>query len=102
MRKEDSDHMRNGWLKRRDHAELTGIAAGNCCIHFVCNTSRGANLDLLPAARRRYGDRTGVLAGGSFADMVKLIGKKDIGEGINKVIAKLAEANGLRLSLIHI
>lgn len=34
--------------------------------------------------------------GGSFADMVKLIGKKDIGEGINKVIAKLAEANGLR------
>lgn len=34
--------------------------------------------------------------GGSFADMVKLIGKKDIGEGINKVIAKLAETNGLR------
>ena len=34
--------------------------------------------------------------GGSFADMVKLIGKKEIGEGINKVIAKLAEANGLR------
>lgn len=34
--------------------------------------------------------------GGSFADMVKLIGKKDIGEGINKVIPKLAEANGLR------
>lgn len=28
--------------------------------------------------------------------MVKLIGKKEIGEGINKVIAKLAEANGLR------
>ena len=34
--------------------------------------------------------------GGSFADMVGLIGKKNIGEGINKVIAKLAEANGLR------
>lgn len=34
--------------------------------------------------------------GGSFADMVKLIGKKEIGDGINKVIAKLAEANGLR------
>lgn len=34
--------------------------------------------------------------GGSFDDMVKLIGKKNIGEGINKVIAKLAEANDLR------
>lgn len=34
--------------------------------------------------------------GGSFADMVKLIGTKNIGEGINKVIAKLAEANNLR------
>ena len=34
--------------------------------------------------------------GGSFDDMVKLIGKKNIGEGINKVIAKLAEANNLR------
>lgn len=33
---------------------------------------------------------------GSFDDMVKLIGKKNIGEGINKVIAKLAEANDLR------
>lgn len=34
--------------------------------------------------------------GGSFSDMVKLIGTKNIGEGINKVIAKLAEANNLR------
>ena len=34
--------------------------------------------------------------GGSFVDMVKLIGSKNIGEGINKVIAKLAEANNLR------
>lgn len=34
--------------------------------------------------------------GGSFSDMVKLIGSKNIGEGINKVIAKLAEANNLR------
>lgn len=34
--------------------------------------------------------------GGSFDDMVKLIGQKNIGEGINKVIAKLAEANDLR------
>lgn len=34
--------------------------------------------------------------GGSFDDMVKLIGKKNIGEGINKVIAKLAGANSLR------
>lgn len=34
--------------------------------------------------------------GGSFGDMVQLIGKKNIGEGINKVIAKLAAANNLR------
>ena len=34
--------------------------------------------------------------GGSFDDMVKLIGKKNIGEGINKIIAKIAEANNLR------
>lgn len=34
--------------------------------------------------------------GGSFSDMERLIGSKDIGEGIDKVIAKLAEANGLR------
>lgn len=34
--------------------------------------------------------------GGSFDDMVQLIGKKNIGEGINKVIAKLAAANDLR------
>lgn len=34
--------------------------------------------------------------GGSFDDMVQLIGKKNIGEGINKVIAKLAAANNLR------
>lgn len=34
--------------------------------------------------------------GGSFSDMVALIGKDNIGEGINKVIAKLAEENNLR------
>lgn len=34
--------------------------------------------------------------GGSFDDMVALIGNKNIGEGMDKVIAKLAEANGLR------
>lgn len=33
--------------------------------------------------------------GGSFADLVKLKGKTDIGEGINKVLSKLAEANEL-------
>ena len=33
--------------------------------------------------------------GGSFADMVKLIGKAEIGEKINKIIAKFAEANEL-------
>ena len=34
--------------------------------------------------------------GGSFNDLIKLKGKPDIGEGIDKVIAKLAEANELR------
>ena len=33
---------------------------------------------------------------GSFQDMVALKGKKDIGEGINTIIAKLAEANELK------
>jgi type I restriction enzyme M protein len=34
--------------------------------------------------------------GGSFQDMVALKGKKDIGEGINTIIAELAGANGLK------
>jgi type I restriction enzyme M protein len=34
--------------------------------------------------------------GGSFADMVKLKGDKEIGEKINKIIATLAEANDLK------
>jgi type I restriction enzyme M protein len=34
--------------------------------------------------------------GGGFADLVKLKNKKEIGDGINKVIAKLAEENGLK------
>ena len=34
--------------------------------------------------------------GGSFADMVKLKGDKEIGDKINKIIAKLAEANDLK------
>jgi type I restriction enzyme M protein len=34
--------------------------------------------------------------GGSFKDMVSLKGKKDIGEGINTIISKLAEANELK------
>ena len=34
--------------------------------------------------------------GGSFKDMVSLKGKKDIGEGINTIIKKLAEANDLK------
>ena len=33
---------------------------------------------------------------GSFQDMVALIGKPEIGEEMNKIIAKLAEANGLK------
>jgi len=35
-------------------------------------------------------------AGGSFSDLIKLKGKPDIGDGINKVLNKLAEANGLQ------
>jgi len=34
--------------------------------------------------------------GGSFADMVALKGDKEIGDRMNKIIAKLAEANNLR------
>jgi type I restriction enzyme M protein len=34
--------------------------------------------------------------GGSFADLVALKGKADIGDRINVIIAKLAEANGLK------
>ena len=34
--------------------------------------------------------------GGSFADMVLLKGSKEIGDGLNKIIAKLAEANDLK------
>jgi len=37
-----------------------------------------------------------VPAGGSFADMVALKGDKEIGDKINKIIAKLAEANELK------
>jgi type I restriction enzyme M protein len=37
-----------------------------------------------------------VPAGGSFADMVALKGKPEIGDGINKIIAKLAEPNDLK------
>ena len=34
--------------------------------------------------------------GGSFKDLIALKGKPEIGDGINKVIAKLADANGLK------
>src|SRR4051812_3055883 len=34
--------------------------------------------------------------GGGFADMVALKGQKDIGDGMNKIIARLAEANDLK------
>src|SRR5581483_4660516 len=34
--------------------------------------------------------------GGGFADMVALKGKKDIGDGINKILGRLAAANGLK------
>jgi type I restriction enzyme M protein len=48
----------------------------------------------------KYADQKNALvdipAGGSFADLVKLKGKKDIGDGINEVLSALAEANGLK------
>jgi len=37
-----------------------------------------------------------VLPGGGFADMVKLRGDKEIGDRINKIIGRLAEANDLK------
>jgi type I restriction enzyme M protein len=42
-----------------------------------------------------YGD-IDIPEGGSFSDMLALIGNKDIGEKMDKIIAKLAEANSLR------
>jgi type I restriction enzyme M protein len=48
----------------------------------------------------KYAGKKGALIeipqGGSFQDMVALKGKKDIGEGIDIIIAKLAEANDLK------
>ena len=39
--------------------------------------------------------------GGSFDDMVALKGTKNIGEDMDKIIAKLAEANNLRSAWIN-
>src|SRR3546814_20908838 len=44
----------------------------------------------------KHGAVIEVPTGGSFADMVKLKGDKEIGEKINKIIDKLAEANDLQ------
>src|ERR1700679_128254 len=47
----------------------------------------------------RYGLKDSLLEipkGASFADMVALKGNADIGEKLNKIIARLAEANDLR------
>jgi type I restriction enzyme M protein len=48
----------------------------------------------------KYADQNNALVvvpkGGSFADLVKLKGKPNIGEGINKVLSTLAEANDLK------
>lgn len=47
----------------------------------------------------KYARRTDALLevpeGGSFHDMVLAMGQKDIGDRLNKIISKLAEANGL-------
>src|SRR3982751_5219857 len=48
----------------------------------------------------KYAGKPGALievpVGGGFADMVALQGDKEIGDRINKIIGKLAEANGLK------
>ena len=44
----------------------------------------------------KHGAVIEVPSGGSFADMVKLKGHKEIGDKVNKIIAKLAEANDLQ------
>jgi type I restriction enzyme M protein len=48
----------------------------------------------------KYADEKDALVvipeGGGFSDLVKLKGKTNIGEGINKVLSKLAAANGLK------
>src|SRR5436309_1652854 len=48
----------------------------------------------------KYAGKPGALievpAGGGFADMVKLKGDKEIGDKINKIIGRLAEANDLK------
>src|SRR2546422_10000172 len=48
----------------------------------------------------KYAGKPGALievpAGGGFADMVKLKGDKEIGDKVNKIIGKLAEANDLK------
>lgn len=48
----------------------------------------------------KYGDREDAVVsippGGSFRDMIKLKGKPDIGDQINKIIARLAEENDLK------
>lgn len=48
----------------------------------------------------KYEGKTNALieipAGGGFKDMIALKGQKDIGDGMNKIIAKLAEVNDLK------
>src|SRR5438132_8612316 len=48
----------------------------------------------------KYGGKSDSLIeipeGGSFVDMAKLKGDKEIGDKINKIIGKLAEANDLK------
>jgi len=48
---------------------------------------------------KHRGDRDALIevpAGGGFNDMVELKGSKEIGDGINKIIGRLAEANDLK------
>src|SRR5438093_6717479 len=47
----------------------------------------------------KYTSKPGLIEippGGGFADMVKLKGDKEIGDKVNKIIARLAEANDLK------
>src|SRR5690606_13373804 len=47
-------------------------------------------------ARAPHDAQVEIPAGGSFADMIALKGDVEIGEKINKIIARLAEANDLK------
>ena len=80
----------------------SGKAATNCAAAWTPRSTRttsssccSSNTSPTNAAGQK-GYLLDVPKGGSFADMVALKGDKEIGDKINKIIAKLAEANDLK------